>query len=291
MKGRVLLLDDDAHLRGLLARLLPAAGWYVETCAEATDACDRARSGEFDVALVDERRHGGTIEALRSLHAVDPRLPIVLAGAVLSASTLIEAVRVPIADVLMKPFSPAEVLAALTRVTLRSTPEHMIGLEVASAIDGVLRAIHLGDLEGARLHLRRAQVDPFDGELMSMAAVIAELEGRDHDADRGYRASLALQQSDNSAAPSPHEGLARLAMYAEARARPIELTQSSALESAHEVTLLGLGLPRITGVDVSMHARRGQARSFLVLSGSVDDAAALRARSILGHDAPLKMAP
>jgi len=51
----------------------------------------------------------------------------------------------------------------------------------------------------------------FPADTMTLAALAAELDGRDDEADRGYRAALALGPGEDLVAPSPREGIARLA--------------------------------------------------------------------------------
>ena len=76
----------------------------------------------------------------------------------------------------------------------------------------------MGRLAEARPSLARAQARaPLDAEVTGLWALLAELEGRDEEADRGYRAALALRVDEGQAAPDPYEGLARLGAYGGAR--------------------------------------------------------------------------
>lgn len=78
---RLLLADDDAHVRTMLATLLRAAagvGWVVEA-GDGTEALALAIGGRLDVAVLDMNmpRLDG-IEAARRLRALQPTLPIAL---------------------------------------------------------------------------------------------------------------------------------------------------------------------------------------------------------------------
>ena len=57
---------------------------------------------------------------------------------------------------------------------------------------------------------------------MALRALLAELEGHDTNADRGYRAALALRQDEDGTPPDPFEGLARLAAYGRVGVEPDE---------------------------------------------------------------------
>jgi hypothetical protein len=98
---------------------------------------------------------------------------------------------------------------------------HEQALEYDVALTDARRAILAGLVSRARGPLSRAQaMSPFDTEIMALWALLAELEGRDQDADHGYRAALALRDEEAGPPPDPHEGLARLAAYGSARPVP-----------------------------------------------------------------------
>ena len=105
---------------------------------------------------------------------------------------------------------------------------------------------------------------------MALFGLYCELEGQDRDADRAYRAALALREDRVTEDVSPTEGLARLRAYAGARPVPTfehhgrhslwfvseaaqELTLGPAGEKRPDVVVFALGLvPSETG---AMYAR------------------------------------
>jgi hypothetical protein len=138
---------------------------------------------------------------------------------------------------------------------------------------------------------------------MGLAALAAELEGHDADADRGYRAALALREDEDTPPPDPHEGLARLRAYGgapPAAALGEGLAGAPVLLVTDPVTELAGALPRpcvvMTALGLSGEAAGtlffrdgGDGRAFVLLADSmrVESAAAAseptRARLDLGR--------
>ncbi len=134
---------------------------------------------------------------------------------------------------------------------------------------------------------------------MTLRALLAELEGRDADADRGYRASLALRQDEDAAPPDPFEGLARLAAYGAARPTttlpehhksqgiwvvtdPIrELREGPPGGAAPGIVLLSLGLA--TSGPGALFFRDGPGpRAFALMAGAAREEAVAAACARIG---------
>jgi DNA-binding response OmpR family regulator len=216
---RVLIIEPDASGRAMMDRVLAGAGFAVEPVATAEEARPLLDAGQIDVVIVDELA-GSTValEEARLLRRKHPTVPLIVTGALLSRRVVVELLRLRVADALAKPFTPSELREAVTRALEQRTAGHEDGLEYDAALTDARRAIAAGLGRRARLPLARAQaLSPFDAELMALRALLAELDGDDDDADRGYRAALALRDDEADSPPDPHEGLARLAAYAGAR--------------------------------------------------------------------------
>lgn len=119
----MLVADDDATTRALLADMLGAEGYDVETAEDGQIAVERFTRADFDVVLLDvvmPRLSG--IDACRvlkgsRLEGVRDRpneVPVVLAFARTDTKSRIEAIGVGADACVTKPFEPVEVLAAVT---------------------------------------------------------------------------------------------------------------------------------------------------------------------------------
>lgn len=127
---RVLLVEDDARIRALIADIL-GDGATVEGAASVEDAArllDAPRRRSFDLVIVDcllPGREGRVLpdglELIRTLRRDRPTLPILaITGAAEPASLVVDAFRHGARDVLRKPFGVDELRAAVTRLTVRT---------------------------------------------------------------------------------------------------------------------------------------------------------------------------
>ena len=118
---RVLVVDDDAAVRRLVALVLVRDGFEVTAAEDGRDAIALSRRRPFDVLLLDVQMPGMDGwevlaalcgEPLRSETAAEdacPTVAVVMSGHAATA----EARRCGAATLLRKPFSPAELLAAV----------------------------------------------------------------------------------------------------------------------------------------------------------------------------------
>lgn len=222
MKRWVLLVEPDPPTRAMVRRALTAAGYTVEDFASVRDARILLDDGAFEAAVVDELAGGERpLDEVRYLRAAYPTVPVVVTGAMLTAPALVELLRLDVADALPKPFSPVELRDAVARAAARAVAHHGEALDYAAAVAAARRDLAAHDpASAARSLLRASRCLALDAEVTALEALRAELEGRDHDAGRGYRAAIALRDDEGSDGPDPHEGIARLAAYGDAR--PVE---------------------------------------------------------------------
>lgn len=130
---RVLVADDDAALRTLLARVLAEAGYEVVTAADGTAAQELLAPGGIDLLLVDVWMPGLTgLDLLAWLkQAGRPIRAIVMTGDD-TPETLLGAIRAQACSYIRKPFAPLD-LVELVRRTL-AMPWIECPIEVLSAV-------------------------------------------------------------------------------------------------------------------------------------------------------------
>jgi DNA-binding NtrC family response regulator len=121
---QLLVVDDDAAMRQLLASLFRDKGYPVEEAASADEALDRARDNEFDAVLSDIKMPGKTgIEMVGELRRIRPETPVVLMTAFGSIDSAVEAMRAGAFDYITKPFEPEAVLLTVERALERRALE------------------------------------------------------------------------------------------------------------------------------------------------------------------------
>src|SRR5262245_21372456 len=113
----VLWVDDEAELLEPHRMFLRDKGFEVETATNADDAVELVRRRPFSLCLLDEQMPGKNgLEALRDLREADPNLAIVMVTKSEEDSTMTEAIGAALDGYLVKPVTPRQVYAAVTRL-------------------------------------------------------------------------------------------------------------------------------------------------------------------------------
>jgi len=116
--SRVLVVDDDAAVRALLAEILGGAGGYLtETAADGLEALERVRADRFDIVFTDlamPRMNG--MELLRRIREVDQRVPVVVITGTQRVEAAVNAMRQGASDFITKPFRVDKILATAERI-------------------------------------------------------------------------------------------------------------------------------------------------------------------------------
>lgn len=113
----ILLAEDDPSLRGLIGRMLAAAGYVVLEARNGGEALDRCRQQGLDLVITDvSMPHVDGVSVVEHL-AAQPSAPPVL---VMSARPLDERLP-PHTNFLRKPFTRDELLERVRGLTVRRT--------------------------------------------------------------------------------------------------------------------------------------------------------------------------
>jgi DNA-binding response OmpR family regulator len=102
MPARVLIVDDDPAVRGLLSDLLTGQGYTVETASTGAAALVAARERQLDAILLDLNLPG-TLDGRGVLGAIGQEIPVIVitGGDVVIARSML---RTSAFDVIAKPF-------------------------------------------------------------------------------------------------------------------------------------------------------------------------------------------
>ncbi len=121
---RVLIVDDDPHVRNATARRLERAGHRVETFAAATPALAalQADASRADVVFTDQTMPGmNGLEFVAQLHAIGGAPPVVMSSGYLDLATIERARALGVVAMLDKPVDAGTLLRTL-RETVARTP-------------------------------------------------------------------------------------------------------------------------------------------------------------------------
>ncbi|MBI4907351.1 MAG: response regulator [Acidobacteria bacterium] len=105
-EASLLVVDDDADLRDVIARRLRRAGFHVETAVDGKDALSMVRQSAYDLILLDLNMPGLTgLQVLSVLRETYSRrtLPIVMLTAQSDEATVLRAGVLGANDYIRKP--------------------------------------------------------------------------------------------------------------------------------------------------------------------------------------------
>ena len=116
MKHRVLIIEDDANMRDMLAVSLKRRDFDVVAKESAITGLATLATSPFDIVVTDINMRGTDgIELCRTLASSHPNLPVIVITAFGSMDTAIAALRAGAVDFLPKPFELEALEGAIDR--------------------------------------------------------------------------------------------------------------------------------------------------------------------------------
>jgi excisionase family DNA binding protein len=115
-RPRVLVVDDEASIRDLLAKTLALAEYDVDTAPDGRSALERLRLYPYDLLIADLKMPGlDGLSVIREAKRLKADLPVIIITGYSTESAAIEAVNLGVAGYLTKPFRVPQVLAAAAK--------------------------------------------------------------------------------------------------------------------------------------------------------------------------------
>lgn len=158
---RLLIVEDEAAIRGGLADVFVYHGYQVEATGDGTEALAMALSGRFDLILLDVMLPGlDGFEICNRIREQDRDQPIIMLTARTSDEDIIQGLSLGADDYVAKPFSVAQLVlrvqAVLRRSGLGNDAEQVLRLDAELEVD-------LRNLEGrrgdSRLRFTRREIE------------------------------------------------------------------------------------------------------------------------------------
>lgn len=114
--GTILIVDDDPQLRQSFEKLLTTEGHTVQTAATGEAAINLVQANPPDLVIMDIRMPGMSgLEAFRTIHDLEPKLPVIIMTAFGTTETAIEATKLGAFDYVLKPFEIPDVLTLISQ--------------------------------------------------------------------------------------------------------------------------------------------------------------------------------
>lgn len=106
-----LVIEDEIKISSLLVRALAAEGFVVQRVGDGHNGLDRARTGRYDVVILDLRLPGlDGISVLRGIKESQPDQPVLVLSAITDAECRIRCLRLGAFDYVSKPFQLTELV-------------------------------------------------------------------------------------------------------------------------------------------------------------------------------------
>ncbi len=182
MKFNILVVDDEPVARQSLTDILKLEGHLVNSAPNGQAAVEYVRTHPVDLMIVDLRMPGmDGLEVVQVVNQVSPETEVILLTAFGSTETAIQALRLRIHDYLLKPASPAQIIASVKKGLARRTTRAK-ATTVIPDVDETVAVFNLKD--GTSVDLSRRQIKhkskvehltPAEGRLLR---ILMENEGK-----------------------------------------------------------------------------------------------------------------
>ena len=114
--GQLLWVDDEIELLKAHILFLQKKGYEVVTVSNGTDAIEQCQQKTFDLILLDEMMPGLTgLETLQHIKEIQPATPVVMVTKSEEENIMEQAIGQQIADYLIKPVNPNQILLTLKK--------------------------------------------------------------------------------------------------------------------------------------------------------------------------------
>ena len=114
--GQLLWVDDEIELLKAHILFLTKKGYEVTTVSNGTDAIDQCRQQTFDLVLLDEMMPGlSGLETMAKIKEISPATPVVMVTKSEEENIMDQAIGSKIADYLIKPVNPNQILLTLKK--------------------------------------------------------------------------------------------------------------------------------------------------------------------------------
>ena len=184
--NRILIAEDEERIASFIGKGLRANGYTTSVAFDGNEAIALARSGDFDLMILDlglPGLHGA--EVLRQLREWDRRMPVLILTARDSVTDKVAGLEAGADDYMTKPFRFEELLARV-RVRLRDerAPEPTVLRAEGCTLDLRTRRLHV---EGRSIDLTArefALAEMFfrhPGQVLSREQLLSNVWGYDYD--------------------------------------------------------------------------------------------------------------
>lgn len=116
-KKKILFVDDDAELRGIVKDQLATAGYALDEASDAPQAMEKLRSGNYDLMLLDITLPGKSgMDVLKYVKEEGLRCRVIMLTGMVGLSAAVDSMKLGADDYVTKPYNMNYLLASIERV-------------------------------------------------------------------------------------------------------------------------------------------------------------------------------
>jgi two-component system response regulator QseB len=157
--ARVLVIEDEPELRGMLCTLLAAGGYQVEEAPDGQRGLHLGLSRRYEILLLDRRLPGiDGLDLLVRLRAKGVDTPVLVLSALGNPADRVEGLDSGADDYLAKPFDIEELLARLRALGRRHLDRARVLPVPHGRIDLDTRLVHVDGARSVRLSERESEL-------------------------------------------------------------------------------------------------------------------------------------
>ena len=193
----ILIVDDEKNIRFTLSMALEELNLSVDTAVNGEEALHKLAEKSYALILLDLRMPGiSGLEVLRRVAEIRPEAKVIIITAYGTIESAIEAMKLGAVDFLPKPFNPAEVREMVSRILSQPAEDRQREREYEKYFALALARTRAGEFDAAHLYVHKAiATDPERPEAFNLLGGLCEARGDRLQADKNYRAALALDAS------------------------------------------------------------------------------------------------
>lgn len=140
-KAKLLVVEDDPHMRQGLSEMLIEEGYIVCAVGSGKEAIKEIKKKGYDVVLTDIVMPGMEgMEVLKEAKRLEPQINVIMITAFATIENAVEAMKRGASDYIAKPFKIAEVQVAIKRVLEETKFREMIKEKFVNPTDDSLEA-------------------------------------------------------------------------------------------------------------------------------------------------------
>ena len=141
---KVLVIDDEEIILDSIKKILVKENYEVDVTLSSREGLDRAIHKQYGIVLTDIRMPEiGGMRDLRDIKRAKPSLPVVIITGYATVESAVQAMKLGATDYLKKPFTPEELLKAVTSAldaAVAQPPEAQVLIHKAEVVKVLERA-------------------------------------------------------------------------------------------------------------------------------------------------------